>query len=148
MFTNEEKTILAQAAAIVESKMRNTPSLSSPDLAREICVNYLVHKEHEVFAILMLDSQHRLIEFVEHAKGTLNSASVFPREVVKSVLFYNAAAVIFTHNHPSGIAEPSLADRRITERLSQALALIDVNVLDHLVIGVGETVSFAERGWI
>ncbi len=148
MFTNEEKTILAQAATIVESKMRTSPMLTSPDLARAACVNRLVHKDYEVFAILMLDSQHRLIEFVEHATGTINCASVYPREVMKSVLKYSAAAVILAHNHPSGIAEPSQADRRITERLSQALALIDVNVLDHFVIGVGETVSFAERGWL
>lgn len=148
MFTNEENTILVQAAAIIESKMRTASALSSADLARAACVNRLVHKEHEVFAILMLDSQHRLIEFVELFRGSIDSASVYPREVVKSVLEYNAASVIFAHNHPSGIAEPSQADRRITERVSQALALIDVNVLDHFVIGVGETVSFAERGWL
>jgi DNA repair protein RadC len=148
MFTENEKVILAQAAAIIETNIRNTPELTSPDLASELCVNRLVHKEQEVFAILMLDSQHRLIEFVEHSIGSIASASIYPREVVKSVLSYNAAAVIFAHNHPSGIAEPSQADRGITERLVKALSLIDVDVLDHFVIGCGEHVSFAQKGWI
>ncbi|KLU77288.1 hypothetical protein AB192_18985 [Aliivibrio fischeri] len=148
MFTENEKMILAEAASIIEVKIRNTSALTSPDLAAELCVNRLVHQEREVFAILMLDNQHRLIKFVEHSVGSISSASVYPREVLKSVLHYNAAAVIFAHNHPSGVAEPSDADRRITARLSSALELIDVKVLDHFVIGVGETVSFAKRGWI
>ncbi|MUJ27946.1 DNA repair protein RadC [Aliivibrio fischeri] len=148
MFTESEKTILAEAAAIIKTKMRTTPALTSPDLAIELCTNRLVHKEQEVFAILLLDNQHRLIEFVEHSVGTISSASVYPREVVKLALHYNAAAVMFAHNHPSGIAEPSQSDRRITARLSDALALIDVRVLDHIVIGCGENVAFSKRGWI
>lgn len=148
MFTENEKKILTQAAAIIEAHIRNTPALTSPDLVLDLCVNRLAHKEREVFAVLMLDNQNRLIEFVENSVGTISSASVYPREVVKSVLHYNAAAVIFSHNHPSGIAEPSSADRRITERLTSALELIDVRVLDHIVVGIGETVSFAKRGWI
>lgn len=103
--------------------------------------------DREVFALLLLDNQHRLIEFNELFYGTIDSASVYPREVVKLALERNAAAVIFAHNHPSGDATPSQADKRITSRLKDALALIDVRVLDHFV--VGETcVSFAERGWI
>ncbi|MGF1804334.1 DNA repair protein RadC [Aliivibrio sifiae] len=148
MFTENEKTILAQAAAIIETKIRTAPELTTSDLAVEFCTNRLVHKEHEVFAILLLDNQNRLIEFVEHSFGTIDSAAVYPREVVKLALQYNAAAVMFAHNHPSGIAEPSQSDRRITARLTDALALIDVRVLDHIVIGCGESVVFSKRGWI
>lgn len=104
--------------------------------------------EREVFAVLLLDSQHRLIACEELFFGTIDAAAVYPREVVKLTLSRNAAAVIFAHNHPSGIPEPSSADRRITERLVNALATVDVSVLDHLVIGQVDVVSFAERGWL
>ena len=103
---------------------------------------------HEVFASLFLDNRHQVIEYEELFTGTIDGASVHPREVVKRALYHNAAAVIFAHNHPSGVAEPSKADRSITSRLTAALALIDVRVLDHFVIGDGEVVSFAERGWV
>jgi DNA repair protein RadC len=103
--------------------------------------------EREVFAVLLLDNQHRLIEYQELFFGTIDAASVYPREVVKVAFNCNAAAVIFAHNHPSGIAEPSNADKHITQKLRDALALIDIRVLDHFV--VGETcVSFAERGYL
>ncbi|VAW93941.1 UPF0758 family protein, partial [hydrothermal vent metagenome] len=95
-----------------------------------------------------LDTRHRVIEFEELFRGTIDGASVHPREVLRRALAHNAAAVILAHNHPSGIAEPSRADRHITERLTDALALVDVRVLDHLVVGDGEVVSFAERGWL
>ena len=101
-----------------------------------------------VFALLLLDNQHRVLHFAELFFGTLDAASVYPREVVQTALKYNAAAVILCHNHPSGVAEPSRADRSLTDRICAALGLIDVRVLDHLVIGDGETVSFAERGWL
>ncbi len=101
---------------------------------------------HEVFACLFLDTRHRVICYEELFHGTIDGASVHPREVVRRALQHNAAALIFAHNHPSGIAEPSDADRRITTRLRDALGLIDVRVLDHFVIGDGEPVSFAERG--
>jgi len=101
---------------------------------------------HEVFAVLFLDQQHRLLVCEEMFRGTINGASVHPREVVKAALRHNAAAVILAHNHPSGVAEPSRADRQITERLMAALALVDVRVLDHVVVGEGAVVSFAERG--
>ena len=102
--------------------------------------------EHEVFCVLLLDTHHRLLSFQEMFRGTIDGAAVFPREVVKEVLKYNAAAVIFAHNHPSGRAEPSVADECITRRLKEALALIDVHVLDHLVVAGTAFVSMAERG--
>jgi DNA repair protein RadC len=108
----------------------------------------LADRAYEVFAVLLLDSQHRVIQFVELFRGTLDAASVYPREVVRLVLEKQAAAVIVCHNHPSGVAEPSLADRRITERLNNALTTIDVPLLDHMVVGDCEIVSFAERGWL
>jgi DNA repair protein RadC len=104
--------------------------------------------EHEVFIILLLDSQNRLIEAQELFRGTLIQTSVYPREVVKSTLARNAAAVVFAHNHPSGVAEPSRADELLTQSLKQALALVDVRVLDHFVVAGTSTVSFAERGLI
>jgi DNA repair protein RadC len=100
----------------------------------------------EVFACLYLDNQHRLIRYEELFFGTIDGASVHPREVVKRVLFFNAAAVIFAHNHPSGVAEPSQADQRITDRLKSALLLVDVRVLDHMIVGDQHVVSFAARG--
>ena len=105
-------------------------------------------RPREVFALLLLDNQHRVIQFVELFYGTIDAASVWPREIVQIALKHNAAAVILAHNHPSGVAEPSRADRQITDRITAALALIDIRVLDHLVIGDGITVSFAERGWL
>ncbi|MGB0860819.1 MAG: RadC family protein [Pseudoalteromonas spongiae] len=115
-------------------------------------INYLkceLQKEHkECFYLLLLDSQNRLIKSVNLFQGTINAASVYPREVVTTVLKYNAANVILAHNHPSGIAEPSEADKLITKRLSDALALIDVSILDHIIIAAGNTHSFAEHGQI
>ena len=102
----------------------------------------------EVFAALFLDTRHRVICFEELFSGTIDGASVHPREVVRRALAHNAAAVILSHNHPSGVAEPSDADRRVTERLRDALSLVDVRVLDHIVVGDRETASFAERGWL
>jgi DNA repair protein RadC len=112
--------------------------------------NYLLaqmrDKPYEVFSMLLLDSQHQLIAFRKMYKGTINTAAVYPRELVKQVLEDNAAAVILAHNHPSGVAEPSQADIQITERIKRAMELIDVKVLDHFVIGDGTAVSFAQRG--
>jgi DNA repair protein RadC len=101
-----------------------------------------------VFACLFLDNQNRVIQLIELFRGTIDSTSVYPREVAKQALHHNAAAVIFAHNHPSGIAEPSLADKHITEKLKQALALFDIRVLDHFIIGDGQPYSFAEHGLI
>jgi DNA repair protein RadC len=106
----------------------------------------LAPRDHEVFTILFLDSRHRLIDCREIFRGTIDGASVHPREVVKEALARNAAAVILSHNHPSGVAEPSQADELITQRLREALALIDVRVLDHLIVAGSDVVSLAERG--
>lgn len=121
-------------------------SLSSPAQAEDYLIARLRDYPHEVFACLFLDNKHRVLAFDEMFRGTINGASVYSREVVKAALAHNAAAVIFAHNHPSGVAEPSSADRSITARLKAALELVDIQVLDHLILGNGATFSFAERG--
>lgn len=128
--------------------LHRSDTLSSPDLVKRYLQCKLRDRHQEVFAMLLLDNQHRVLQFNELFFGTIDSASVYPREIVRTVLKHNAAAVILCHNHPSGVAEPSNADRFITDRIIAALRLIDVRVLDHLVIGDGETTSFAERGWL
>ncbi len=105
-------------------------------------------RKAEVFAVLFLDSQHRLIAFEELFQGTIDGAAVYPREVVKRALSHNAAAVILAHNHPSGIAEPSSSDHAITKQLKEALQLIDIRTLDHFIVGDSEVLSFADRGWL
>lgn len=120
--------------------------LTSPELAMNWCVVRLALLEHEVFGCVFLNNQHRVLEFAELFRGTIDGASVYPREVVKAVLSRNAAAVIFCHNHPSGKAEPSEADKQITQRLKQVLTLIEVRVLDHIIVGGGKTYSMAEHG--
>ncbi len=142
-----------QLQAVVEMSRRylreaidREDALSSPDATRAYLRARLRDHPHEVFACLFLDNRHRVIEFEELFRGTIDGASVHPREVVRRALAHNAAAVILAHNHPSGVAEPSQSDTTITRRLSEALALIDVRVLDHIVVGDGEPVSFAERG--
>lgn len=120
--------------------------LTSPEAVRNYLKSRLRVHPHEVFACLFLDNRHRVIEYRELFRGTIDGASVHPREVVREAMRWNAAAVIFAHNHPSGVAEPSQADVRITQRLQDALALVDVRVLDHFVIGEGGGTSFAERG--
>jgi DNA repair protein RadC len=122
--------------------------MSSPEATRRFLSARLRGLRYEVFAVLFLDSQHRLIAFEELFQGSIDACSVHPRQVVERTLQLNAAAVILAHNHPSGVAEPSGADRQITERLRQALELFDVRILDHLVIGEGRPSSFAERGWL
>jgi DNA repair protein RadC len=141
-----EADIIEMASYIAIKRFAGLDPISSPDLTRRYLRAKMLHLEHEVFAIIFLDNQHRAIKYEEVFRGTLDSASVYPREVVKLSLHYNAAAVILAHNHPSGVAEPSQADRHITERLKSALDLVGVRVLDHLIVGAEETVSFAERG--
>ena len=139
--------VVQEALSLLTTTMRTKPiSLTSAEAVKNYCRLNLAMKEHEVFGALFLDSQHRLIEFRELFRGTIDGCSVYVREVAKEALSLNAAAVIFTHNHPSGISEPSQADIRITERLKEALSLFDVRVLDHLIVSVESCVSFAERG--
>jgi DNA repair protein RadC len=127
-------------------RLRQGPLLASPRAARDFLVARLRDRDHEVFCCLFLDTRHRLICFEELFRGTVDGASVHPREVVKQALARNAAAVILAHNHPSGVAEPSHADEIITTRLRDALALVDIRVLDHLIVGDGSCTSLAERG--
>jgi len=138
--------IIEAACAILSRRVRRGAALSNPRTTRDFLKLRLAGHDHEVFAILFLDNRHRVIEFVPLFRGTIDGASVYPREVVKEALARNAAAVILAHNHPSGVAEPSAADELITNRLRDALALIDVRVLDHLVVTGDAIVSFAERG--
>ena len=149
------KTAQLQAAfelanRALREKVTARESLSSPGAVRDHLQNYLRlalgGRDREVFAAVMLDAQHHVIATEELFQGTLTQTSVYPREVVKCALRHNAAAVIFAHNHPSGVAEPSQADQVLTETLVRALALVDVKVLDHFVIGRGAAMSFAERG--
>ena len=140
--------ILTMANQLARSKLTKGQALTSPSLTYSCLQTLLQGYEHEVFAILFLDSQHRVIKFEELFQGTLDAASVYPREVVKAALSCNAAAVILVHNHPSGLPEPSRSDRTLTETLRSALATVEIRVLDHLVIGIEGRVSMAERGWL
>ena len=139
--------ILELAAAILESRIAGEPMTSPADTRRYLQYR-LAHYEHEVFGCLYLDNRHRVIQFEEMFRGTIDGASVYPREIVKTALSYNAAALILTHNHPSGVVEPSRSDRALTARVRDALELVDVRVLDHIVVGSEGSVSFAERGWL
>ncbi len=123
-------------------------ALTSPQHTKLFLLSMLRDRSREAFLVLFLDNQHRVIEYEVLFEGTIDAANVYPREVVKRSLHHNACALILAHNHPSGIAEPSQADRRITRRLVDALALVDIRVLDHFVVGDGDVVSFAERGWM
>lgn len=134
------------ARRALAQEMRGADNLSSPQAVRGYLRLLLEHRPVEVFVGLFLDAQNRLIAAQELFSGTLTQTSVYPREVVKSALRHNAASVIFAHNHPSGVAEPSRADESLTRALKQALALIDVRVLDHFVVGQSQILSFAERG--
>ena len=147
----EAKWVLLQAALelghrYLEAEVRSKPVLCNPDKTKTYVKAWLCRFPHEVFACLFLDNRHRIINNEILFTGTIDGASVYPREVVKRCLELNAAAIIFAHNHPSGIAEPSQADRQITVKLTQALALLDVRVLDHLVVGDKVVTSMAERG--
>jgi DNA repair protein RadC len=140
--------VLDRANALIAQRFRSgSPVLSAPDRTREFLRLKLAALEHEIFAVLFLDNRHRLIEYVELFRGTIDGASVHPREVVKEALARNAAALICTHGHPSGDPTPSHADEVVTVRLREALALVDIRLLDHLI--VGNTISsMAEMGLI
>ncbi len=142
------QAVLEMANRHLHQTLERGIALQSPDAVKRYLSARLRHLQHEVFACLFLDNQHRVLRYEELFSGTIDSASVYPREVVKKTLKHNAAAVIFAHNHPSGVSEPSSSDEQITQRLVGALELVDVRVLDHIVVGDGECTSFAERGWI
>ena len=146
--TTQIQAALELGRRYLESTLKHGEVLTNPQATRDFLKIQLRALAHEVFACLFLDNRHRVIHFEEMFRGTIDGASVYPREVVKRALQLNAAAVILAHNHPSGVAEPSQADRNITRRLAEALALVDIRVLDHIVVGDGELVSFAERGLI
>ncbi|AOS96277.1 hypothetical protein AUP74_00810 [Microbulbifer aggregans] len=140
------QAVLEMARRHLAETLQRSDALCSPQAVRDFLAAQLRHRRREVFCCLYLDSQHRVIAFEELFEGTLNAASVYPREVVQAALQQGAAAVILAHNHPSGISEPSQADLWITERLSQALELVDIKVLDHMIVGEGAALSFAEQG--
>ncbi len=145
--TAEQQATINSAVEILSGLYKKQDLFAtSPESVKQFCRLQAAHLEHEVFGVLLLDNQHQLIESVTLFRGTIDGASVYPREVVKEVLSVNAAACIFFHNHPSSLAEPSDADRRITTRLIDALKLIDVRVLDHLIVTSRSAYSFAEAG--
>lgn len=141
-----DEDILNMASEILFKRMNNNDALTNPNLTKEYLKTKLALKASESFCILYLDNRHRVIAFEELFQGTINGASVYPREVVKACLAHNAAAVILAHNHPSGVAEPSQADISLTRTLKQALSLVEIRTLDHIVIGGNVAVSFADRG--
>ena len=137
---------MEMARRVMDEPLRQGDPLRSPEDTRRFLTSRLGTYPHEVFAGLFLDNRHRVIKYRELFRGTIDGAAVYPREVVRQALEDNAAAVIFAHNHPSGVAEPSQADISLTKRLKEALGLVDIRVLDHMVIGHGEVISLAERG--
>lgn len=144
-----DETILTKAREILRRRVNNATILCSPQLVREyLQMEATKSPDHEVFSVLFLDAQHRVIEFSEMFRGTLTQTSVYPREVVKEALRLNAAALIFTHNHPSGSLVPSRADEALTQTLKSALSLVDVKVLDHIITSNSGALSMAEKGLI
>jgi len=140
------QAVLEMSRRYLNEEIAGRDVLTSPESTRQYLKARLRNLQHEVFACLFLDNRHRVIEYKELFRGTIDGASVHPREVAREAMRANAAAVIFAHNHPSGVAEPSQSDLRITQRLKDALALLDVRVLDHFIVGEGGGTSFAERG--
>lgn len=140
--------VLKAAQDIVDSRLQRGAVFTDPKVGCAYFRDKLGGREREVFAAAFLDTRHRLIEFVELFQGTIDSAEVYPREVVRKALACNAAAVIVGHNHPSGDVEPSAADRAVTVRLKQALALMDIRLLDHIIVGGSQSLTLAERGWM
>lgn len=144
--SGEAESVLSAAKEILAARIRHGNALTSPGAVRDYLRLLLQGREHEVFVVVLLDAQHRVLAEEELFRGTLTQTSVYPREIVKVALRHNAAAVIFAHNHPSGVAEPSQADELLTRQLKEALALVDVKVLDHFIIAGNAALSFAERG--
>jgi DNA repair protein RadC len=141
-----DDNLIEQALAILARRIYATDTLAAPGAVRDYLRLLLAGREHEVFVAVLLDAQNRVLSCQELFRGTLTQTSVYPREVVKVALAANAGAVIFAHNHPSGVSEPSRADELLTQQLKSALALVDIKVLDHFVVAGGESMSFSERG--
>jgi DNA repair protein RadC len=145
----QENRVIDQALQILDRRLFSRgPELTTPAMVAEYLKLLLVQQEHEVFAVIFLDAKHRVLQCEVLFHGSIDSASVYPRQVVKRALAHNAAAVILTHNHPSGCPEPSQADRLLTARLKDILNLVDVRVLDHFIVGEGRPLSLAEYGWL
>jgi DNA repair protein RadC len=142
------QAVLEMARRHLAERLKRDSALESPQAVRDYLKAQLRHELHEVFGCLFLDTKHRVLAFEVLFHGSIDGASVYPRQVVKRALAHNAAAVILTHNHPSGVAEPSQADHQLTRRLTDALALVEVRVLDHFIVGDGEPLSMAEYGWL
>lgn len=142
----EKQSLMELALAVLQDLHRPGLELPSPNSTRDYLRVLLADRKAEVFGCMYLDNRHRVIETAELFQGTIDGAAVYPRVVVQQALTLNAAAVMFFHNHPSGVAEPSHADEAITRRLKDALALVDIRVLDHFIVTAGESLSFAERG--
>jgi len=140
------QAVVEMARRALQESIGERDALSSPQAVREFLRLSLAGRAHEIFLVMFLDSQNRLLGSEELFRGTLTQTSVYPREVVKTALRYNAAGVIFAHNHPSGVAEPSRADELLTQTLKQALALVEIKTLDHFIVAGSRTISFAERG--
>ncbi|OGS92147.1 MAG: hypothetical protein A2Z95_00565 [Gallionellales bacterium GWA2_60_18] len=140
------QAVLEMARRALQEEIKSGDALNSPRAVRDYLRLLLGGRQQEVFMVIFLDSQHRVVAAEELFHGTLTQTSVYPREVVKRALAHNAAALILAHNHPSGVAEPSQSDRMLTDALKQALGLVDVRVLDHFVVTAGQTLSFAEQG--
>lgn len=142
-----EGRVIAEATAIIDRRMFSRgPSLTDSDLVKSYLKMTIAQYTSEVFGVVFLDTRHRVIDFEILFHGSIDSASVYPRQVVKRSLAHNAAAVFLTHNHPSGDTEPSQADRVLTQRLKEALLLVEVRVLDHIIVGAGTPLSMAEEG--
>jgi DNA repair protein RadC len=144
--TSQLAAVMEVARRCLKEDLRSASTLTSPGAVRDYLRLAISSREHEVFVCLWLDAQHRVIASEELFRGTLTQTSVYPREIVKAGLKANAAAVIFAHNHPSGVAQPSQADELLTRNLKEALSLVDIKVLDHFVVAGHQTLSFAERG--
>ncbi|CAH0524419.1 RadC family protein [Vibrio hippocampi] len=142
------QAVLEMSHRYLSETITRGDALISSQQTEKYLTHKLRHRTREAFYVLFLDTQHRLIAEEMMFEGTLDSASIYPREIVKHALEHNAKGIILAHNHPSGIAEPSESDRRVTRRIADAVALVDISLLDHFVIGDGQVVSFAERGWI
>lgn len=148
MTREQEDYLIQRALDILMKRMKTGPVLDSPNVVKQYLRLKLAPLEHEEFVVLFIDNQRRLIAMEQMFRGTITQTSVYPREVVKRALFHNAEAVIFAHGHPSGHCEPSYADQSLTQVLKSALKLVDVQVIDHIVVGLQGSTSMAERGMV